>query len=192
MNYPKLRRYLCSHGCSVCALTTLLTSRVTELKNFTPVQVITEIQASLFGNAYKRNFRRPLRFQMPVSMFGMTKIFEKYNLPYKYVYQYKDTDAITEITEHLQKGKPVMITLKRRHNDRKWAGSVHTMLLIGLDSKGRAVIADSATRNWSGNHQRIKYGDVSELVSYMWSSKEKAKTVYYSGRRGSSGYILFY
>lgn len=85
-----------------------------------------------------------------------------------------------------------MITLRKKNGNRKWAWTVHTLLLIGLDKDGNAIVCDSANKKWSGNHQRVKCGDIKELISYMWSSCEPSDSIFYSGKTGSSGYILIY
>ena len=108
----------------------------------------------------------------------------------KFVYEFTNEAAVAEITDHLKNGNPVMITLRRKNGNTKWAGTVHTLLLIGLDEKGNAIVCDSANKSWSGNNQRVKFGNVEELVKFMWSSSELSTSAYYSGRKGTSGYIL--
>ena len=63
------------------------------------------------------------------------------------------------------------------------------MLLTGMDEKGRAIVADSANRSWSGKHQRIKYVKVAELLNSMWSGGCSG-SVYWNGYSGCGGYIL--
>lgn len=190
-SFDTYEKYMAYHGCSACALTTLLNATVPELEDHTPDKVISEVQRETFGDeVFEKNFRKKMRSQMPVTMYGITQILDKYNVKNKFVYEFTNEAAVAEITDHLKNGNPVMITLRRKNGNTKWAGTVHTLLLIGLDEKGNAIVCDSANKSWSGNNQRVKFGNVEELVKFMWSSSELSTSAYYSGRKGTSGYIL--
>lgn len=192
-SFSSYNDYLTLHGCSTCALTTLLNAKVPALSNYSPDKVISVVEKATFGEkVFNKNYNKKLKSQMPVTLYGTTKILDKYKVKYKYVYNYADNSAVNEITAHLKTGNPVMITLRKKNNDTKWASSVHTLLLIGLDEEGNAIVCDSSNRSWSDNNQRIKYGNIKELVSYMWSSSKASNNVFYSGSTGSSGYILIY
>ena len=178
--------YMRRHGCSTCALTCLLSALVPELADRTPSETLAVIKAQ-----HPANFKRPMPLQMPISMWGITKVLDKYGIDHKFVYDYDDAAATEEIRAHLETGRPVLLTLRNKDGEGKWAGSVHTMVLAGLDEEGKAIVCDSAQRKWAepGN-QRIKHGDISELVSFMWPSKKPSKSTFYKGRKGASGYIL--
>ena len=77
--------------------------------------------------------------------------------------------------------------------DKKYAGSYHTMILLGVDEEGQVVFTDSATREWAGEVQRLKRADLSELISYMFPQKNTEDThLYFSGKKNTGGYILLY
>ena len=192
-SYETYETYMAFHGCSACALTTLLNATVPELADHTPDKIISEVQKSVFGEeVFNKNFNKKMKNQMPVTMYGITQILDEYKIEHKFVYKFDNNSAITEITEHLKTGNPVMITLRRKNGNTKWAGTVHTLLLIGLDPDGNAIVCDSANKLWSGINQRVKFGSVEELVKFMWSSNELSTSAYYDGRKGTSGYILIY
>ena len=189
--YKNYQTYMAYHGCSVCALTALLNATVPELSDYTPDRVISEIQKDTFGEeVFEKNYSKRMASQMPVTMYGITQILDRYGLKNEFVYEFTREQAAEDIRTHLEKGNPVVITLRRKNGNTKWAGTVHTLLLIGLDEEGNAIVCDSANKSWSGKNQRIKFGKIEELVKFMWSSKELSTSAYYSGRKGTSGYIL--
>ena len=67
------------------------------------------------------------------------------------------------------------------------------MVLLGITNTGKAIIADSADRSAFGNHQRIKYETVNNLLSEgMFSCTESGakSTNSYFSTAGGGGYIL--
>ena len=108
--------------------------------------------------------------------------------------------AIEQIREHLYKGQPVIIETSRIRRkgrwicsffDKKYAGSYHTMILLGIDEEGQAVFTDSATRAWAGEQQRLKRAELSELMTYMFPQKNvQDMHLYFSRRKNTGGYIL--
>lgn len=182
------RKFLRWHGCSTCSLTTLLRARVPKLKDLLPGETISRIERKVFPKSVvEQNYSRSIRQQRSVSMYGITKILNYYGIKTKYVHSFSRERACEEIEAHLEKGKPVFVTVKKG----KWAQVYHTMLLIGMDKKGRAIVADSANRKWSGKEQRVKYARVSELLKSMWSGGSTS-SVYWNGYYGCGGYVLVY
>ena len=140
--------------------------------------------------------------QMPVSLYGISVILKKEGISCEYVGNFEDNYAKKQIIEHLQKGSPVIIETSRmrrkgrrivRFFDKKYAGSYHTMILLGVDEEGQVVFTDSATREWAGEVQRLKRADLSELISYMFPQKNTEDThLYFSRKKNTGGYILLY
>ena len=140
--------------------------------------------------------------QMPVSLYGISVILKKEGISCEYVGNFEDNYAEKQIMEHLQKGSPVIIETSRmrrksrrivRFFDKKYAGSYHTMILLGVDEEGQVVFTDSATREWAGEVQRLKRADLSELISYMFPQKNTEDThLYFSRKKNTGGYILLY
>ena len=149
---------------------------------------------------WHKNYSKHIARQMPVSLYGISFIFKKEQIAHRYVGAFKDAAAIEEIREHLLTGRPVVIETSRmkRENgrivkwfDKKYAGSYHTMIILGLDESGEAVFTDSATRAWAGDRQRLKKATLEELITYMFPQKKTEDThVYFSRRKNTGGYIL--
>ena len=118
----------------------------------------------------------------------------------EYIGDFEDKAAEKQMMEHLYKGKPVIIETSRMRRkgkrivhffDKKYAGSYHTMILLGVDEEGQVVFTDSATRDWAGGQQRLKRAKLSELISYMFPQKNVGDThLYFSRKRNTGGYIL--
>ena len=95
-------------------------------------------------------------------MVGHTGIYEAIEKAVKAIDEcVKDTVEAAEkqMMEHLYKGKPIIIETSRMRRkgkrivhffDKKYAGSYHTMILLGVDEEGQVVFTDSATRDWAG------------------------------------------
>ena len=103
----------------------------------------------------------------------------------EYIGDFEDKAAEKQMMEHLYKGKPVIIETSRMRRkgkrivhffDKKYAGSYHTMILLGVDEEGQVVFTDSATRDWAGEQQRLKRAKLPELISYMFPQKNVGDT----------------
>ena len=169
----------------------------------TPDQTICEIEKKHFSKeVYEKNYGKVMARQMPVSLYGISVILKKEGISCEYVGNFEDNYAEKQIMEHLQKGSPVIIETSRmrrksrrivRFFDKKYAGSYHTMILLGVDEEGQVVFTDSATREWAGEVQRLKRADLSELISYMFPQKNTEDThLYFSRKKNTGGYILLY
>lgn len=201
--YGDYSEYMTKHGCACCSLTTILAGLVDKYKNLTPDKTIYEVEQKHFPQKiYKENYNKIMARQMPVSLYGISVILKQEGISCDYVGSFEDSTARTQIMNHLQEGNPVIIETSRmrrkgkrivRFFDKKYAGSYHTMILLGVDAEGQVVFTDSATRNWAGEVQRLKRADLPELLSYMFPQKNTTDThVYFSKKRNTGGYILVY
>lgn len=199
--YGDYSEYMTRHGCACCSLTTTLAAFVDKYKNLTPDKTISEVERKHFPEEiYEKNYRKVMARQMPVSLYGISVILKKEGIPCEYVGNFEDAAAQKQIMEHLQKGKPVIIETSRMRRkgkrivhffDKKYAGSYHTMILLGVDEEGQVVFTDSATRDWAGDVQRLKRAELSELICYMFSQKNVKDThLYFSRKKNTGGYIL--
>lgn len=202
--YDSYSRYINLHGCSTCALTTLLRATVLELEDYTPDQVISEIEPEVMGSrAFNANYSSDgNNGKMPLTLYGMTKIFDKYGVGYKLA----DADPanyVKEITEHLKNGDPVVITL----GSGKSIGvsrSIHTILLLGLDSDGNVIVGDSVKKSAKkfGDDGLIKQGKftVSQVVDCIldfgnWAVSEGSygnTGNWFYHKKADRGYLLVY
>ena len=200
-NYGEYSEYMKRHGCACCSLTTLLAAYREEYTNLRPNDTACQVEKEIFGEAlWLRNYRKHIARQMPVSLYGISRILEHCGIPHRYVGAFQDEEAEKEIHSHLLKGCPVVIETSRmkrnngrivRFMDKKYAGSYHTMILLGIDCEGQVIFTDSAHRDWAGNWQRLKKAELTELISYMFPRKNEADThVYFSRRKNTGGYLL--
>ncbi len=201
MMWGKNRKaYVPSHGCAVCSLTTVLSGYTKKYADYTPNMTRNTLERKFFGSSWRRNYKRSVAAQMPVTLYGISRILQKCGVRNKYVRSFS-SDKKTEIilTRHLRKGEVVVIETNnhRQKNgrisskyDAKWAKSRHTMVLLGMTKEGYVIVGDSANRIWAGNSQRIKLAKLSDLIAHMIPHSPSGKSYYYSGNKCYSGYIL--
>lgn len=71
----KKTKYLDMHGCAVSSLTAVLSAYSKKYRNYTPVQVKNIVEKKALGTAaWKRNYSKPVLRQMPISMYGISKV----------------------------------------------------------------------------------------------------------------------
>lgn len=200
-NYGDYNQYLRLHGCACCCLTTVLAAYSENCRKLTPDKTIEEIErVCLDAGQVKKNYSRPVSRQMPVSLFGISTILKTYGIANRYIGSFQDGKALLQMKEHLYRGCPVIVEtsrIRRRKgriasiNDRKYAGSYHTLILLGFNERGRVLFTDSADRAWAGNRQRLKEAPLDEMINYMYPQKNPADDhVYFSRRKNTGGYIL--
>ena len=200
--YEKYRKYMDMHGCSTCALTTILNATVPKYKDYTPDQVLVDvIRPSVGAKAYNKNFSKSLKKQMPIGLKGINKVLKDSGVRCKYVYNYTKKSAAKEIRAHLEQGNPIIFMQpKSTHTP-----NTHAMLMLGLDEGGRVIVGDSVLRSaskWGKNNRLIKYNTrkslksstVENICKYFNASTTsvKGRGYFYDGRKGNIGYILVY
>lgn len=202
--YNSYSHYMKHHGCSNCAMTSLLNAVSPELKDYTPDRMVEEVQYDVFGaKAFWKNYKKDRnKGSMPVTLYGMTKIFDKYGVKYKL--PAADPDKYEkEITKHLKNGDPVIMTFARG-GDGHLSDSIHTVLLLAIDADGHVIIGDSLhkkSKHW-GKNGLIKPGKITvhDMVSYLktYGGWAVSKDVYDSGgnlfyhKKRDRGYLLVY
>lgn len=196
----KKTAYLDMHGCAVSSLTCVLSAYSKKYGKYTPVQVKNNLEKKALGTAaWKKNYSKPVLRQMPISVYGISKVLNYAGIKTKYVRTFTNKQAEKQIQKHLQTGNAVVIETNNRTqvNGRfsnkttgRWALGKHTMVLLGLTDDGRVIVADSAQRTWSKKKQRIKYTTVKEIVKYLIPCKSSARTFYFSSTAASGGYVL--
>lgn len=195
----KKNSFIAQHGCAVCSLTTVLSGYSKKYKNYTPGKTSKLLEKKVFGTRrWNANYRKSLGAQRPVSLYGISKVLSYCNISNRYIRFFKDKSAVKQIESHLKTGNPVIIEVNNRTQkngrfgsyNKKWSSSKHTMVLLGMTDKGKVIVADSATRSWSGTKQRLKLTTMNELVKYMIPCKSVSTSVYYKSVSSAGGYIL--
>lgn len=197
--------YMPNHGCAACSLATVLNGM--GAGGFTPIDVTETVEKNVLGQeAWKKNYANPNK-QVPLSLYGMTVIMDRYGIKNRYVRCFPgaeiagDTQATAgaakqEIVRHLKTGNPVVIEVSKTNwvtgkQDKKWSNSYHTMVVLGMTDTGKAILADPANRDGFGSQQRLKYVSMDEMVQYMFScTKLTSTSVYWGGKSSGGGYIL--
>lgn len=200
MAYGDLGEYMSKHGCASCAFTTVLRAFSDKHKDLRPDDIVKKIEPTYFKRAeWLFNYKRPMLLQMPVTLCGISKILRAEGIANRYIKSFEDDAAVAEITEHLLSGRPVMVETSRKRreggkivarNDKKYAGTNHTQVLLGVTREGKVVYADSAGRPWAGSRQRLKETDLSDMINYMFPQQVPSNANYYIGRKRTGGYIL--
>lgn len=182
--------YMPSHGCAACAVSTVLSGYAGY--QFGPADMTERVERNLFGEEWIANYSKSQSKQMPISLYGITRILSSYGVSNQYVRQFDQATAVQQITNHLKTGNAVVIEVKKLGSDKKWSNSKHTMVLLGMTDTGYAIVADSADRaDYFGEQRRIKYASVFELVQYMFSCSNPTSTAaYYTNEASCGGYIL--
>lgn len=196
------RDYVAIHGCAVSSLTTVLSAHSKKYANYTPVKTYKKLEKKVFGvRSWRANYSKSKNKQMPVSLYGITKILNYCKIKARYVRTFRDANAVKTIESHLKKGKPVIIEVNNhkqtngriyRAYNQKWANTKHTMVLLGMTDTGKVIVADSAYRTWSGSKQRIKFATMKNLVHYMIPSRIRSNSYYYQSASSNGGYVLVY
>ena len=129
-----------------------------------------------------------------LSVFSISKILKNSGIKNHAVYKYKEEDAIREITENLEAGRPVIIMCHRKKvKGVKLANSYHMLVLAGIDKKGNAIVLNPALGLVNRSHCTGKFKlTVKQLVKrHMWScTGKKYKSFYFNGAANYGGYIL--
>ncbi len=191
--------YIEAHGCALCSLTTVIKAYSTKYASYTPQQVKNTLEKKTFGKTiWKSNYKRSLGRQLPISMYGISRVLSKVGIKNKYVRTFTNKQAEQEIKKHLKSGNPVIVEANNRvqYNGKfgsystRWARGKHSMVLLGMTDDGRVIVGDSAERTWSKKNQRIKYGTVKDIVARLIPCTTSKKSCYFSSTAASGGYVL--
>ena len=196
----RVKSFIHQHGCAVSALTTVLRAYNKKYANVSRQYVYKKLEKRVFGKKkWSANYSKSSGSQRPVSLYGISKVLKKCGVKNKYIRSFSNKKAVKKIEKHLKKGNVVIIETNNHKQDdgdfhkkytSRWAGSKHTMVLLGMTDNGMVIVADSAYRPWSGPDQRIKYARMEQLVRYMIPCKKHSKNCYFRSISDSGGYIL--
>lgn len=201
MQYGKYSDYMKHHGCACCSLTTVLAGMRRSKSKFMPQDTIEKMErVHLPWHEFEKNYEKSLQKQMPISLYGIHKILTVEGISNRYIGYFHRKEVVGILGRHLLSGNPVIFETSRVRyngwmvtsiNDRKYAGSYHTMVMLGIDPEGMVLFTDSATRDWAGDQQRIKRAPLTELIQYMFPQKHtEDKHVYFHKRIETGCFIL--
>lgn len=198
--YGDYSEYMTRHGCACCSLTTALAAFVEKYADLKPNGTISEVERKHFPEeVYTENYGKVMARQMPVSLYGISLILQEEGVSCEYIGDFEDKAAEKQMMEHLYKGKPVIIETSRMRRkgkrivhffDKKYAGSYHTMILLGVDEEGQVVFTDSATRDWAGEQQRLKRLSCQNLFPICFHRKMWGIRIYILAEKGIRAVIF--
>lgn len=185
--------YLSKRGCAHTAAAIIMSAYG---KNYTPRDIH-------YGSASKRCSERyvlkKLKKRVAVtgqslSIYSISKILSNAGIKNRAVYKYSDKKAIREITNNLERGRPVIVMCHRKKvSGVKLANSYHMIVLAGIDKKGNVIALNPAGGTVNTSHSTGKFKlTVSQIVRrHMWScSGSGYKSFYFNGAKNYGGYIL--
>lgn len=182
--------YMPSHGCAACAASTVLSGYAG--MNWGPAYFVETIERNEFGAEWTINYSKKKSKQMPVSLYGITRILDRYGVRNEYVRACDPVGAYQQIENHLKGGNAVIVEVKKMGGDTRWAKTKHTMVLLGMTDTGQVIVADSADRTSTfGNQRRIKYATLLDVFRYTFPCTDLTSTAaYYTREASCGGYIL--
>lgn len=165
--------YLAAHGCSLCALTTLIGAVADP--DLTPVS-LNAVKDTLLGtprfNPLALHLKQPLalawRRQMPLNVAGCERILRLYA-------ETEILDGGTEdevrdfIFRRASRGIPILATgrsIPSTSSTDLCPGATHTFLIIGMKDAATLITADSAGLN----EERIKFADLDAVARGVFRS----------------------
>lgn len=200
--YDEWSDYVCHHGCAVCSATSVLAAWVNGLGDIMPQNVINTIEPEVLTQSeWDKNYGKSPQERMPVSMHGIGCMLEYYGIQWEHISKVRGASAAAKIRNHLCKGLPVIVETSRIRykwgipvsiNDRKYAGSYHTMVILAIEKDMQTVwVTDSAHRLWARESQRLKRVKLADLMNYMFNCHAPDdESPYFKGRLSTGGFIL--
>lgn len=189
-NYKGYNDYLAAHGCGSTTLTNVLCTYIPECREWTPYETIEIAERSVAGDTiFTENYSKPHASQMPITLYGTTKVLNRYGINHVYVPSFSSDVAVkSDIISHLQNGYPVIFIISQKNREtgkktNKWTGSFHTMLMIGADNNENVLIVNPA------GSSRFQLVSVDEMIDYMWSCSKTPNSFYWNAKARCGGYI---
>jgi len=189
-NYKGYNDYLAAHGCGTTTLTSVLCTYIPECRDWTPYETIEIAEKGTVGiAAFNENHSKSHSAQMPITLYGTTKVLNKYGINHNYVSSFNSDDTVkSDIISHLHNGYPVIFIISQKNRETgkktdKWTGSFHTMLMIGADNKGNVLIINPA------GSCRFQLVSLDEMIDYMWSCSKTPNSFYWNTKTRCGGYI---
>ena len=198
-DYDSYDDYLAWHGCAHCSLATVLGAYNTSYAHILPNEVISGIDKTYSPSSEwtKEHEEHSLRYQMPLSLNGISQLLSKGKVNNEYIPSFQYQEARSDILAHLKTGNPVIIEVRQKNcksgkSSKRWTNSLHTMVFLGAFSDDRVLLCDSVDRSWYDGGQRYKIVSIDDVMEYMFSSSRSTEKYYYDGQDCDGGYIKIY
>ena len=132
--------------------------------------------------------------RLAISLMTAQQILKDDGIPVKVRYTFQTSKAVKEITQHLQKGLPVIV---KCHNQtvygNKMANGHHAMALLGIDKKGYVICYDPTNGRINFSHANGKAFKLTVkqfIERHAKTSYGNYKTPYVLTLESAGGYIL--
>ena len=194
-NYDKYNTFLAGNGCSLCSLTCILNGYAKGYESKSPPEVMDSVEKDVIGesawNAHHHNGHDGRA--MPMTLYGINSCMNVAGVHTEYIASFNREDMKTDILNHLSTGQPVVIEVNKTNQvsgktDYYWSGSVHTVVLAGIDGEN-VIVADPANISRGSGRGRIKETTLDFISQYMWSCSSEPDDFYWSGKGTGGGYI---
>ena len=185
--------YLSQRGCAHTAAAIVMSAYG---KSYTPYNIHYGSSRQKCSERYalKKLKKRVAVTGQSLSIFSISKILKNAGIKNRAVYKYNENKAIREITNNLERGRPVIVMCHRKRvKGVKLANSYHMIALAGIDKKGNVIALNPAGGTVNTSHCTGKFKlTVKQIVKrHMWScSRNKYKSFYFNGADNYGGYIL--
>lgn len=194
-NYNKYNTFLAGNGCSLCSLTCILNGYAEGYESKSPPDVMDSVEKEAIGesawNAHHHNGHDGRA--MPMTLYGINSCMNAAGVHTEYVSSFSREDMKMDIINHLATGQPVVIEVSKTNQvtgktDHYWSGSVHTVVLVGINGEN-VIVADPANISRGSGRGRIKETTLDFISQYMWSCSSEPDDFYWSGKGTGGGYI---
>lgn len=185
--------YLSQRGCAHTAAAIVMSAYG---KSYTPYNIHYGSSRQKCSERYalKKLKKRVAVTGQSLSIFSISKILKNAGIKNRAVYKYNENKAIREITNNLERGRPVIVMCHRKRvKGVKLANSYHMITLAGIDKKGNVIALNPAGGTVNTSHCTGKFKlTVKQIVRrHMWSCRgNEYSSFYFNGADNYGGYII--
>lgn len=135
--------------------------------------------SALYGNA-------------AISVAAASQILKDMKIKNKAVYKFSTSSAMKDITQHLKKGKPVIIKARNiTYQGIQLANAHHALVLVGIDDDGTVTFINPLGGRINYSHGKNCNLTLKTIVSkFMRSASGNTAAPYVTSLSGAGGYIL--
>ena len=187
-------KYYQNYGCVVTAVATIATGFGIDCN---PEKIHSAAVTDPIGERYavkKLGKSDALRGNAAISLATATQIFRDMGIQAKPVYHFTEDEAVKLITDHLNKGKPVLVKASNTTSGGiRIANSHHALSLVAIDKNGKGLFIDTSTGNLNYAHANNTYFSLSVrdfVHRFMYQPTGNYLNAYVTSASAAGGFIL--
>lgn len=173
--YSAYSEYIAMHGCALCCTTTIVRAWYPD-EGWNPETVTAKLELEADEEGWTRNYAKSMPKQMPLTLKGISRIFDRKDIPHKYITKFDMETLTDQLAAELRKGHPIVYEAGN--------GGYHMMLILGIMADGDFIVSDSVGQD------RVKAMSPDTVAGQMFSCKKEPKSSYFAGRKTAGGYIV--